>query len=70
MYIYNFFKKNLLSVFVSYDTQYDTVETSWPQRYYSGWEGWAYGLITQSEDEDISEDDQLRKRWKLYYGKR
>ena len=41
---------------------YVIVGANWPQRYYSGWEGWAYGPITQSEDEDISEDDQLRKR--------
>ena len=40
------------------------VGTSWSQRYYSGWEGWAYGPITQSEN------NQLRKRWKLYYKKR
>ena len=28
--------------------------------YYLGWMDWAYGLMTQSEDADISEDGQLR----------
>ena len=31
---------------------------NWLQSYYSGWEGWAYGPITQSEDENISENYQ------------
>ena len=34
---------------------------NWPQSYYSGWGGWAYGPITQSEDESVSEDYQIRK---------
>ena len=66
--------KNILfgcfSIFYLNKSSFSSVGANWPQRYYSGWEGWAYGPITQSKDEDIFEDDKLRKRWTLYYGKR
>ena len=39
----------------------ENVGANWLQSYYSGWEGWAYGPITQSEDESISEDYQIRR---------
>ena len=34
------------------------------------WKGLGLWSNTQSEDKNISEDDQLKKKWKLYYGKR
>ena len=34
--------------------------------YCLGWMDWVCGPMTQSEDADISKDDQLRKKWKLH----
>ena len=31
--------------------------------------GWAYGLITQSEDDSVSKDYQIRKRWNGVMGR-
>ena len=60
----------MLALFFIYQIYISLVGANWSHRYCSHGKWLGLWPNTQSEDKSVSEDDQKRKKWKLYSRKR